>query len=179
MIPPVFKTGGRPFRATVCSTHTRFRQIYFGGNRRSSNCARVLTSLDDSPLRTSSGEVVRYLAECDDPVRFGLGYEEEHKTAVGWPIRRALLLLARLRRIYQLGHAPTTRSLRACHGKYADACVLSLSVRDDVDGRTEGHPYGWRSAPDFTVKTLDTRTPVQLASLSGDKPAVLIFGSFT
>ena len=31
VIPPVFKTGGRPFRATVCSTHTRFRQIYFGG----------------------------------------------------------------------------------------------------------------------------------------------------
>jgi hypothetical protein len=34
-------------------------------------------------------------------------------------------------------------------------------------------------APDFTVKTLDTRTPVQLASLWSDKPAVLIFGSFT
>jgi hypothetical protein len=31
VIPPVFKTGGRPFRATVCSTHTRFRQIYSGG----------------------------------------------------------------------------------------------------------------------------------------------------
>ena len=27
VILPVFKTGGRPFRATVCSTHTRFRQL--------------------------------------------------------------------------------------------------------------------------------------------------------
>jgi hypothetical protein len=34
-------------------------------------------------------------------------------------------------------------------------------------------------APDFTVKTLDTKTPVSLASLWSSKPAVLIFGSFT
>ena len=34
-------------------------------------------------------------------------------------------------------------------------------------------------APDFTVETLDTKTPLRLASLWGDKPAVLIFGSFT
>jgi len=27
VILPVFKTGGRPSRATVCSTHTRFRQL--------------------------------------------------------------------------------------------------------------------------------------------------------
>ena len=26
VIPPVFKTGGRPLQATVCSTHTHFRQ---------------------------------------------------------------------------------------------------------------------------------------------------------
>jgi hypothetical protein len=34
-------------------------------------------------------------------------------------------------------------------------------------------------APDFTVQTLDSRTPVKLASLWGDKPVVLVFGSFT
>ncbi len=34
-------------------------------------------------------------------------------------------------------------------------------------------------APDFTVQTLDTRTPMRLASLWSDKPVVLIFGSFT
>jgi hypothetical protein len=34
-------------------------------------------------------------------------------------------------------------------------------------------------APDFTVQTLDSRTPVRLASLWDDKPAVLVFGSFT
>jgi hypothetical protein len=35
------------------------------------------------------------------------------------------------------------------------------------------------AAPDFTVKTLDTRTPMQLASLWGEKPVVLVFGSYT
>ena len=34
-------------------------------------------------------------------------------------------------------------------------------------------------APDFTVKTLDTRKPVRLASLWTDKPVVLVFGSYT
>jgi hypothetical protein len=34
-------------------------------------------------------------------------------------------------------------------------------------------------APDFTVKTLDTRVPVRLASLWTDKPVVLVFGSYT
>jgi hypothetical protein len=34
-------------------------------------------------------------------------------------------------------------------------------------------------APDFTVQTLDTRTPVRMASLWGEKPVVLVFGSFT
>src|ERR1700728_5171801 len=31
-------------------------------------------------------------------------------------------------------------------------------------------------APDFTVQTLDTRTPMRLASLWGDRPVVLVFG---
>ena len=35
------------------------------------------------------------------------------------------------------------------------------------------------TAPDFTVKTLDTRVPVTLASLWTDKPVVLVFGSYT
>ena len=34
-------------------------------------------------------------------------------------------------------------------------------------------------APDFTVETLETRTPVQLASLWPRKPVVLVFGSYT
>ena len=34
-------------------------------------------------------------------------------------------------------------------------------------------------APDFTVKTLETKEPVQLASLWTDKPVVLVFGSYT
>jgi hypothetical protein len=35
------------------------------------------------------------------------------------------------------------------------------------------------AAPDFTVKTLETKTPVQLASLWTTKPVVLVFGSYT
>jgi hypothetical protein len=34
-------------------------------------------------------------------------------------------------------------------------------------------------APDFTVKTLDTKVPVKLASLWTEKPVVLVFGSYT
>lgn len=34
-------------------------------------------------------------------------------------------------------------------------------------------------APDFTVKTLDERTPVELGSLWATKPVVLVFGSYT
>jgi hypothetical protein len=34
-------------------------------------------------------------------------------------------------------------------------------------------------APDFTVRTLETRTPLQLASLWASQPVVLVFGSYT
>ena len=34
-------------------------------------------------------------------------------------------------------------------------------------------------APDFTVKTVDTKEPKQLASLWSDKPVALVFGSYT
>lgn len=34
-------------------------------------------------------------------------------------------------------------------------------------------------APDFTVQTLDTKVPTQLASLWASKPVVLVFGSYT
>jgi hypothetical protein len=57
VIPPVFKTGGRPFRATVCSTHMRFRQTHFGAKEKVFKLRQVLTSLDYSPLRTPDGEV--------------------------------------------------------------------------------------------------------------------------
>lgn len=42
-----------------------------------------------------------------------------------------------------------------------------------------GHVSPGDSAPDFAVKTLDTKTPVQLASLWNEKPVVLVFGSYT
>ena len=35
------------------------------------------------------------------------------------------------------------------------------------------------TAPDFTVKTLETKTPVQLGSLWTAQPVVLVFGSYT
>ena len=34
-------------------------------------------------------------------------------------------------------------------------------------------------APDFTVKTLETKAPLQLGSLWNSKPVVLVFGSYT
>ena len=34
-------------------------------------------------------------------------------------------------------------------------------------------------APDFTLQTLGTKVPVQLASLWDSKPVVLVFGSYT
>jgi len=34
-------------------------------------------------------------------------------------------------------------------------------------------------APNLTVKTLDTKTPVQLGSLWESQPVVLVFGSYT
>jgi len=42
-----------------------------------------------------------------------------------------------------------------------------------------GHVNPGSQAPDFTVKTLETKTPVQLASLWTSKPVVLVFGSYT
>jgi hypothetical protein len=42
-----------------------------------------------------------------------------------------------------------------------------------------GHVNSGDVAPDFTVKTLETKDPVQLGSLWASKPAVLVFGSYT
>jgi hypothetical protein len=42
-----------------------------------------------------------------------------------------------------------------------------------------GHVNPGDPTPDFTVETLDTKAPVQLASLWKDKPVVLVFGSYT
>jgi hypothetical protein len=42
-----------------------------------------------------------------------------------------------------------------------------------------GHVNAGDIAPDFTVKTLETKTPLQLASLWTEKPVVLVFGSYT
>jgi hypothetical protein len=42
-----------------------------------------------------------------------------------------------------------------------------------------GHVNAGDQAPDYTVKTLETKTPVQLGSLWESKPVVLVFGSYT
>jgi hypothetical protein len=42
-----------------------------------------------------------------------------------------------------------------------------------------GHLNPGDPAPDFTVNTLETKTPVQLASLWTSQPVVLVFGSYT
>src|SRR6201985_2285494 len=53
VILPVFKTDGRPLRATVCSTHTRFRQILVSGLglvMAISYFARLSSAQDSSPF---------------------------------------------------------------------------------------------------------------------------------
>jgi hypothetical protein len=42
-----------------------------------------------------------------------------------------------------------------------------------------GHVNPGDAAPDFAVKTLETKTPLQLGSLWTSKPVVLVFGSYT
>lgn len=42
-----------------------------------------------------------------------------------------------------------------------------------------GHLNPGGQAPDFTVATLETKMPVQLASLWASQPVVLVFGSYT
>ena len=47
------------------------------------------------------------------------------------------------------------------------------------DQRQEGKLHPGDRAPDVTLVALDGQTPLTLASLVGDKPVVLVFGSFT
>jgi len=42
-----------------------------------------------------------------------------------------------------------------------------------------GHVNPGDAAPDFTVRTLQSKEPLQLASLWTEKPVVLVFGSYT
>jgi hypothetical protein len=42
-----------------------------------------------------------------------------------------------------------------------------------------GHLQVGDAAPDFTLKTLDGAKQVQLSSFRGQKPVVLVFGSYT
>jgi hypothetical protein len=46
-------------------------------------------------------------------------------------------------------------------------------------GARRGQLKAGDTAPDFTVKTLDSKAPVRLASLWADQPVVLVFGSYT
>ena len=43
----------------------------------------------------------------------------------------------------------------------------------------KGQLRAGETAPDFTVQTLETKVPVQLASLWASRPVVLVFGSYT
>lgn len=47
------------------------------------------------------------------------------------------------------------------------------------DQRQEGKLKVGDLAPDVTLIALDGKTPVRVASSIGDKPLVLVFGSFT
>ena len=47
------------------------------------------------------------------------------------------------------------------------------------DQRKEGTLKVGDRAPDVTLVALDGKTPVRLASEFGDKPTILVFGSFT
>jgi hypothetical protein len=42
-----------------------------------------------------------------------------------------------------------------------------------------GHVNAGDPAPDFRLPTLDRRAAVQLSSFRGDRPVVLVFGSYT
>jgi hypothetical protein len=42
-----------------------------------------------------------------------------------------------------------------------------------------GHVNVGEAAPDFRLPTLDHQSAVQLSSLRGDRPVVLVFGSYT
>jgi len=43
----------------------------------------------------------------------------------------------------------------------------------------KGHVEAGDSAPNFTVKKLEDKTPLELGSLWAEKPVVLVFGSYT
>jgi hypothetical protein len=47
------------------------------------------------------------------------------------------------------------------------------------DQRQEGKLHPGDLAPDVTLVALDGQTPLALANLVGEKPVVLVFGSFT
>lgn len=55
---------------------------------------------------------------------------------------------------------------------------LNLLVRGELGSLSSG-PKVSDEAPDFTLKTFDGKSEISLASFKGDKPVVLIFGSFT
>ncbi len=42
-----------------------------------------------------------------------------------------------------------------------------------------GHLEAGQAAPDFTLKTVDGATQITLSSFRGQKPVVLVFGSYT
>ena len=42
-----------------------------------------------------------------------------------------------------------------------------------------GHVKAGDTAPDFSLETVDHKSRVQLSSFRGNKPVVLVFGSYT
>ena len=53
------------------------------------------------------------------------------------------------------------------------------SLRADVDRRRDGHIEVGDVVPDFSLRTADRKGHVRLSSFRGQRPVVLVFGSYT
>jgi len=58
-------------------------------------------------------------------------------------------------------------------------CQASLRTTGQADGDRPPAPQVGEKGPVFTLKTLDKKSEVNLASYAGDRPVVLLFGSYT
>ena len=58
-------------------------------------------------------------------------------------------------------------------------CQAPLRTAGRTDGDRPPGPQVGEKGPVFTLKTLDKKSEVNLASYAGDRPVVLFFGSYT
>ena len=82
-------------------------------------------------------------------------------TFVGWAMRQPPEVFGRV-----MAHMPTP-------------AYLLFPFETMWTSARQGRLQTGDSAPDFAVQRLDTKVPVQLASLWSDRPVVLVFGSYT